>query len=346
LHRGFVKLWIRSLESAPFTRSARHAGLSTMCLLMAGRHRHGGVDSRGDVCRPGQFTTTWNDLALLTRESTKSVRRLAADLKRCGFCTWESRQNRWLLFTILNWSVYQNHTAGQTEGQTGGSTAGQTEGQTGGSTAGQTGATPKALVPACLQNTAPPNGQTEGQTGGSTAGQTEGQTGGSTAGQTKPFSPLHPPLCIQREKTQTPLTPLGGDVVVFEEHEIAVGDGDEAAAQVYSTVFSKVRKRSVGSVMLPTVERALARARIGGIESQMQAELLLWLKDNHGRVGVPRLPPPGRLQSMDNLVEWFDQLADARERSRDARRLEQSRQPASLLLDCSEKQYRDDGGKF
>ena len=288
MHRGFVKLWIRSLESAPFTRSARHAGLSTMCLLMAGRHRHGGVDSRGDVCRPGQFTTTWNDLALLTRESTKSVRRLAADLKRCGFCTWESRQNRWLLFTILNWSVYQNHTAGQTEGQ----------------------------------------------------------TGGSTAGQTKPFSPLHPPLCIQREKTQTPLTPLGGDVVVFEEHEIAVGDGDEAAAQVYSTVFSKVRKRSVGSVMLPTVERALARARIGGIESQMQAELLLWLKDNHGRVGVPRLPPPGRLQSMDNLVEWFDQLADARERSRDARRLEQSRQPASLLLDCSEKQYRDDGGKF
>lgn len=140
-------------------------------------------------------------------------------------------------------------------------------------------------------------------------------------------------------KGETPLNPpLVG---VSPVDEAAVEESDEAAAQVYCGVFTALRGRHVGAVMLAAVERALAVARVAGVPSERQAELLTWLKVHHSETGVPRLPGPGELVRVNGgLAAWFDRVADARER--------QAREPrrAGLLKGAREMSYRDDGGEF
>jgi len=105
MHRGYVNLWRKTIDSQFFSMGLKHIGLFCYLLLRA-NWKTGWF--MGEEIHPGQMATSITKLADTLGEHRHTVKRLLNDLSNQSMITHQPKSNRWTLITICNWELYQN----------------------------------------------------------------------------------------------------------------------------------------------------------------------------------------------------------------------------------------------
>jgi hypothetical protein len=124
MHRGYLKLWRRSLETEVFSEGLSLWGFWCFLLLKVNYKK---AWFCGIEIMPGQFATSYGSLADQTGASIKQLRTYLEKLTILNMIKRENRANRFTIITICHWLTYQQTEI--QEGQTEGTTEGTTEGK-------------------------------------------------------------------------------------------------------------------------------------------------------------------------------------------------------------------------
>ena len=104
MHRGYVNLWRKTMDSQFFSTGLKQIGLFSYLLLKA-NWKVGWF--MGQKINPGQFGTSITHLADAVGEHRHTVKKLLQDLSNQSMITRENVFNRWVKITICNWATYQ-----------------------------------------------------------------------------------------------------------------------------------------------------------------------------------------------------------------------------------------------
>jgi len=116
MHRGFVKLWRKTVDTKTATRGAKHLGVLAGLLI---RTSHQVTYYNGDEIKPGQLATTVAEISAWAKETPKVIGGVLKAFTKDGVIKCENRANRYTLITICNWASYQvcESAEGKTEGK-------------------------------------------------------------------------------------------------------------------------------------------------------------------------------------------------------------------------------------
>jgi len=120
LHRGYVKLWRKTLESGIFNDIGKTFKVACACLMLANHKKRNvyGVD-----LNPGEFITGRKKLAKAAKASEQEVRTALTRLQEKHRFLTIKTTNKFSIISIINWPLYQsederdNHTPQPTANQ-------------------------------------------------------------------------------------------------------------------------------------------------------------------------------------------------------------------------------------
>ncbi len=108
MHRGFIHIWRKVVDSRSWSRGPLHRAL-LVTLVVKANWKTGFF--MGKTIEAGQLATSAGNLAEELQASRSSVYRALQDLQKDSFITVQNVNNRFTLITLINWHIYQNTNA-------------------------------------------------------------------------------------------------------------------------------------------------------------------------------------------------------------------------------------------
>lgn len=104
MNRGYIKFWRKAQDSSSWNRGLMYQGL-IINLLTRAAWKKGSYQGR-DIL-PGQFSAIMSRLAESLDVPRSTLQRMVAHLEADDFIKVENVGNRFVVITIVNWSIYQ-----------------------------------------------------------------------------------------------------------------------------------------------------------------------------------------------------------------------------------------------